>query len=398
MSMFTKRRLGLAAATSLALTWFAPFVQAQETIKVGVPITMSGPLSTIAEAAKRAVEFAIGEVNANGGVKGKKIEVRYVDTEGKPDVSRKQVEKLALEGYKLMFGTNSSGEGLVVAPMLRRLDALLVSPFSKSAKLIGDSCQARFFRTNQSDPMEIAVVKAWMKTRNEKKWVTIANDYAFGHDATEGFTGAAKSLGMEVVSNLFAPLGTNDYAPYIQQIKAASADGVFVILSGRDAINLLTQGKEFGLTGSGVMAGLIYTQDDIMAAAGTAGMGAWGNIDYSSTIDTPENKTFVEGWKAKYNGASPTDSEGLAYTGISVLLQAIQKSGSSDPAAVAKTLSGGTFTTPYGTAKIREQDHQILIPVYFGQVKEVDGKARAVVSFALNAEEAAPPVDPACKM
>jgi branched-chain amino acid transport system substrate-binding protein len=76
----------------------------------------------------------------------------------------------------------------------------------------------------------------------------------------------------------------------------------------------------------------------------------------------------------------------------------VRKAGSSDPTAVAKALSGGEFDTPFGRLKVRAEDHQIVMPNYFGPVKELDGKLRSVVEFVLPAEEATPPVDPACHM
>jgi branched-chain amino acid transport system substrate-binding protein len=366
-------------------------------IKIGVPLPQSGPLGILFEVEKQAVELAVAEVNAKGGIIGRKVEVRYADTEGKPDVARKEVEKLALDGYKLIFGTMTSGSGLAVAPHLKQWNAVLVSPFSKSPKLIGDSCQSRFFRTDPSDPMEIATVKAWIETRQEKKWVTIGTDYAFGHDATAGFNAMAKSLDKEVGVSLFPPLGTNDFAPYIQQIKAINPEGVFVIMAGQDAVNFVKQAKQFGLLGTVTMGGLTYNGDTTLKAAGNDMIGAWGNIEYSSTMDTPESKSFVESWRKMY-GSVPSDQSGQAYHGITVLFQAIEKAGSDDPAAVAKALNGGTFNTLFGKAVMRAEDHQLLIPTYFGQVEMVDGIPKNVASLVVPAEKTLPIPDPACKI
>lgn len=392
--------VGTVASLALACVVFAQSGLAQETkpIKIGVPLPQTGPLGILYSAEKKAAEYAVAEVNGRGGIKGRKVEVRYVDTEAKPDVARRQVEKLALEGYNLIWGTVTSGEGLAVAPNLKRWNAVLVSSYSKSSKLIGDSCQPRFFRSDPSDPMEIAVTRAWLDTRKEKKWVTIGADYAFGHDATAGFLEAAKSANKEVSASVFAPLGTNDYGPYVQQLKNAAPEGVFAILAGQDAINFVRQAKQFGLFDAvSVVGGLSYNQDSTLSAVGKDAIGLWGNIEFSPAMDTPESKAFVEGWKKMF-GEEPTDQSGEGYVGISVLLQAIEKAGTDDPETVAKALNGGTFTTLFGNAVMRAEDHQLTVPTYFGQVKDVNGKPENVPVMSVPAEVTLPKPDPACKM
>jgi branched-chain amino acid transport system substrate-binding protein len=384
----------------LACVVFAQFGLAQESrpIKVGVPLPQTGPLGILYQAERKAVEFAVAEFNEKGGLNGRKIEVRYVDTEAKPDVARRQVEKLALDGYNLIFGTVTSGEGLAVAPNLKRWNAVLVSSYSKSSKLIGDSCQSRFFRTDPSDPMEIAVTKAWLDTRKEKRWVTIGADYAFGHEVTEGFVQAAKPAGKEVAASVFPPLGTSDYGPYIQQLKNAGPEGVFAILAGQDAINFVRQAKQFGLFDAvSVVGGLTVNADATLGAVGKDAIGIWGNIEYSPAIDTPESKAFVEGWRKMF-GEDPVDQSAEGYVGISVLLQAIKKADSDDPEAVAKALHGGAFTTLFGNAVMRAEDHQLMIPTYFGQVRDVNGKLENVPTLTVPAEVTLPKPDPACKM
>jgi branched-chain amino acid transport system substrate-binding protein len=368
-------------------------------IKIGVPLPQTGTWGTLYDQEKDAVEYAVAEVNAKGGIMGRKVEVRYADTEGKPDVARKQLEKLALDGYKLMVGTVGSNEGLAVAPNLARWNAVLVSPYSKSSKLIGDSCQGRFFRTDPSDPMELAAAKEWLKTRPEKKWMTLGLDYAFGHDATAGFVDAAKGLGKEVAGTLFAPVGTNDFAPYIQQIKEAKPDGLFVIESGRDAITFVQQAKEFGLLGTVTMGGITYNSDSTRAVLGKALVGTYGSVEWSPSIDTPESKAFVEGWKKMYDGKTPSDQSGQGYLAMSILLQAIEKAQSDDPAAVAKALNGGVFDTLFGKATMRADDHQLMIPVVIGQIAEDSGGATAVhPATTVAADQALPTPDPACKI
>src|SRR6185369_3645570 len=158
---------GLCLAAATAIGSGAAIAQSGEPVRIGLPTALSGPYAGLGAEAKRAVEFAVAEANAKGGVQGRKVELKVLDTEAKPDVARKQAERLALDGYKILVGTIASGEGLAMAPMLDRWDALYVSTINKSNKLTGDSCVPRMFRVNHSDAQDAAVVKPWLATRKE---------------------------------------------------------------------------------------------------------------------------------------------------------------------------------------------------------------------------------------
>ena len=383
--------LAAAAATPV-------FAQAKDPVRIGVPTSLSGPLGSLADQVRRSIDFAAAQANAAGGVDGRKVEVRYLDSETKPEGARKQAEKLALEGFNLLTGTITSGEGLAMAPMLERWDAVFISTFSKSAKLTGDSCQPRLFRVNQSDSHDFAVIRPWLATRKEKKWVVVGWDAAWGREAGKSFKAAAAADGKEVLAEYYPAVAANDYAPFIQQIKAAAPEGMFVALSGRDGINFITQAKQFGLLDNVLLGGVSINLDSSVKALGATAKGIWGNQNYSASIDTPQNKAFVEAWKKMHNGDEPTDLEGENYVGMQVILQGVEKAKSVKAAEVAKAISGATFDTVFGAVKMRAEDNQLMLPNYFGYIGEKDGKLKNVVSISLPAEQATPAPDPVCKL
>ena len=131
-------------------------------------------------------------------------------------------------------------------------------------------------------------------------------------------------------------------------------------LAGRDAINFATQAHNFGILDKIFVAGVSFVTDSTVKAVGPIAKGVWGIINYSSTLDTPENKAFVAAWKKKYDGAEPTNFEGETYMGMQVIFQAVQKAKSVKPVDVAKAMSGGTFDTILGRFPIRaEGDRRI---------------------------------------
>lgn len=393
--MWTRGLIGVGAAAAFAVQ--APAL-AQETIKIGVPTALSGTYADLGNQAKRAVEFAVNEVNAKGGIGGRKLEVKVLDTEAKPDVARKQAEKLALEGYKILTGTIASGEGLAMAPMLERWDALYVVTINKADALTGANCVPRVFRVNHPDEQDAAIVRPWLGTRKETKWAIVAADIAWGRNSGKSFAAAAKANGKELVGEFYPAFGTNDFAPYIQQVKNSGAQGVWIALAGRDAINFATQAKQFGLLDSTFVAGVSFVTDNTVKTLGDTSKGIWGIINYSSTLDTPANKRFVEAWKKAYNGDEPTNFEGETYIGMQVIIQAIERAKSAKPLDVARAMSGGTFDTLYGKSQIRAADHQMVQPNYFGYVGEQGGKLRPIITTTFAADQATPPPSGECKM
>lgn len=391
------KKLAWLSATGLVATGLAMHAMAQdmEPIRIGVPTPLSGPFSVLGEQVKTAIEFAADEINAKGGIDGRQVDVRFADSEAKPDAARKQAEQLALSGYNLLIGPISSGVSLALAPMLERWDALYVISSPKSTKLTGDACEARMFRVAQNDAFDLAAVKGWMESIDEAKWVAMGSDMAWGRDAVEGFEKALGDLGGKTVTDLFPAYGETDFAPYIQQIRDSGADHVFVAVSGGDAINFLRQAHQFGLQKSVTLSGIGYNYDVVIGAVDDNAEGIWGAVNYSPSLDTPENAKFVEAWRAAHDGTDPTDYHGGVYTAISTLFQAIDKADSSKPADVAKALEGGTFDTVFGKLTMRAEDHQMAMPNYFGEVVMEDGKARNVIRYSLTADQA-PPVDPAC--
>ncbi len=370
-------------------------VRAAEPLRIGVPTDLSGTYATLGDEVMRAVRFAVDEANANGGVAGHMVEYKSYDTEAKPELARRQAEKLVSEGYPILTGLIASGEGLAIAPLMDRWGSIYISTINKADELTGTNCVARVFRVNTQSAMDAATVKPWLAGRKEKKWAVVAIDIAWGRGSGRLFGETAKSLGKEIVAELYTPANTNDFAPYIEQVKNSGAEGVWVVLAGRDAINFAQQAKQFGLTDAITVAGVSFTTDGTVKTLGDAAKGIYGIINYSATLDTPENRAFVKAWTAKYN-SPPRNFEGETYLGMQVIFQAVKAANSVRPDDVAKALSGHEFDTILGKLTIRAEDHQLLKPNYFGVVENVGGVLRPVIKTTVSAADVAPPVT--CKL
>ncbi len=390
-----KHPIAALAGAMMMSTAFAASAYAADPLKIGVPTDLSGTYATLGEEVMRAVRFATEEANAAGGVAGQhKVEFKSYDTEAKPDLARRQSEKLVSEGYPILTGLIASGEGLAIAPLMERWGSIYVSTINKADELTGANCVPRVFRVNTQSLMDAATVKPWVAGRKEKKWAVVAVDIAWGRGSGDLFSKAVKSLGKEMTAELYTPANTNDFAPYIEQVKKSGAEGVWVVLAGRDAINFAQQSKQFGLTDAITVAGVSFTTDGTVKTLGDAAKGIYGIINYSSTLDTPENQKFVKAWVAKY-GTPPTNFEGETYLGMQVIFQSVAAAKSVKPDDVAKAMAGREFDTIMGKLKVRAEDRQLLKPNYFGIVEPVGGTLRPVVKTTVSAADVAPPVN--CK-
>jgi branched-chain amino acid transport system substrate-binding protein len=396
--MFKMKTLQRALAT-IALTTALPLsalAQGKEPVKVGLLSSKSGVFAEMGEEVLRAVQFAIDEANAKGGVDGRKIEVQIADDESTPDAGRRAAEKLARDGYNLLIGAIPSSISLALAPNLERWDAAYFVVASKSDKITGDSCKPRSFRTTHSDAMDIAMINQWAKQLKDKSYAILAADYVWGRDSGESFKKAVEANGKTVPLSLYVPVGTKDFSPYIAQLKAANVETIWVAEIGRDAIAFFKQAQEFGLVPAKKLIGHASILNFMVSATGDAQKDMAGTTSYTPDIDTPANKAFVAAWKTKFKRL-PTDTEGQAYNGAQVLFEGVKKAGSVKPADVSKALRGAKIETIYGSVTMRAQDNQLLLPNYVARVKVADGLLRPVMEQQFDAS-IAPAPSAACKM
>lgn len=385
----------LAGAALAAALPLAALAQAKEPVKIALVTSKSGAFATMGADVANGIKFAVDEANAKGGVDGRKVVLAEGDDESTPDAGRRVAEKLSREGHNLIIGPITSSISLAISQNLARWDAAFIGSISKADKLTQDACSPRFVRTNHSDAMDLAMINEWAKTLPGNNFAILAADYVWGQDSAKSFEAAVTAQGKKVGAKLFVPLGTKDYAPYIQQLKNANADAVWVAdVSG--AIAFTKQAADFGLIPKTPLIGHALLSNFIVNATGNALANVPGNVGYTPDIDTPQSKAFAAAFKARHNRL-PSDTEGQAYNGAMVLLQGVKLAGSTKPLDVTKALRGAEVETLYGKATVRAADNQLLIPNYIARVKVADGVLRPVIEQSYPAT-LTPPASPLCKL
>lgn len=388
-------RFCLVGALISACLSMSAQAQDKEPVKIALVTSQSGPFAAMGVDVANGIRFAVEQANAQGGVDGREVLLAEGDDESTPEAGRRVAERLARNGHNLILGPITSSISLAVSQNLARWDAAFIGTISKADRLTADACNNRFIRSNHSDAMDLAMIREWVKTIDGDSFGILAADYVWGQDSAKSFEEAVTALGKEVKTKLFVPLGTKDYAPYIQQLKAADVDAIWVAdVSG--AIAFVKQAADFQLIPNTPLIGHALISNFLIDATGKSLMNVPGNIGYTPDLDNEVSQAFVTAFKEKHKRL-PTDTEAQAYMGAMVLFQGVEKAKSVKPLEVMQALRGSEVTTLYGTNQIRAEDNQLLIPNYIARVKEVDGIVRPVIEQSYSVD-IIPAASPLCKL
>lgn len=395
MFKFSTVQHAVAGALVLAAFPMAALAQGKDPVRIALVTSKSGGFATMGADVANGIKFAVEEANARGGVDGRQVILAEGDDESTPDAGRRAAEKLAREGHNLIIGPITSSISLAISQNLARWDAAFFGTISKADKLTTDACNTRFVRTNHSDAMDLAMIGEWLKGIEGNTFGILAADYVWGQDSAKSFEAAVTAQGKKVAVKLFAPLGTKDYAPYIQQLKAANVDAIWVAdVSG--GVAFVKQAADFNLIPKTSIIGHALVSNFVINATGKTMTNVPGNVGFTPDIDTPQTKAFVNAFKAKYNRL-PSDTEGQAYNGAMVLFQGVTLAKSVQPEAVTKALRGAQVDSLYGKVTVRAADNQMVIPNYVARVKMADGVLRPVIERSYPAS-ITPAASPLCKM
>lgn len=350
-----RRRTVLASAAAAAALGRA--ASAAETVKIGMPVSLTGPTATIGEQMKRACEFWAKQVNAKGGLLGKQVELVVEDTAANPATTvRKVQEMVERDGTRLITCIVASNEALAVVPKLKEWNAIFVSGDNGDGRLTAESLSPNFFRPNTSGPMGTRAVALWLRDSKMTKFYGLGMDYAWGHNSMDVFQNEVKKAGKTFVGAVYSPTGTKDFSTYIARIRQSGAEACYLVLAGDDMNGFLSQAKQYRLSDKVQLLTEIVDEMSL-AATGEAAEGMIGGSRYTPTYDSPENKTFIAAWEAEYK-RPPQMFEGDQYQSCVVLQAGIEKAGSFETDKVRAALEGLKLTSVKGPIEMRACDHQ----------------------------------------
>ena len=354
----------------IVLASFPATGRAAEPIKLGVTEPLSGTFKNIGERYLEGVQYAAKILNQQGGVLGRMIEVIPIDSELKPDVATRKATALILKDQvKYFCGGTGSSVGAAMSTVAEQNNAIMFTYGMDAASLTGQKCSKNFFRPGTNTDMHSYALAAYIAKSKYKKVYCIGQDYSFGHESIKPFISRIKKLNpsIEIVAEVYHPLGEKDFGPYVSRIVASGADLVFTTDWGNDLTLLVKQAKPFGLKAK--FAGYYLSDEETVFAIGESELlvGSIASETYMVTIPTEENKKFIEGYY-KDKGVYPFWLRGKSYNATMFWAEALKKAGTDDVNAVIKAWEGLSYKGTGGTMTMRACDHQAQVPIWIAEI------------------------------
>jgi urea transport system substrate-binding protein len=337
-----------------------------ESVKVGVLQSLSGTMAISEVTVKNAETLAIDEINASGGVLGKKIDAVVEDGASDPAVFAQKASKL-LESDKVetVFGGWTSSSRKAMLPVFEKDAGLLWYP----VQFEGNECSPNIMYSGAQPNQQILPAFDWAKEKGYKKFFLVGSDYVFPRTANLIVAKHIKSAGLTVSGEEYQPLGGTDFSGVIAKIRAAKPDVIFNTLNGDSNVAFFKQLAAAGLSPDKlpVMSFSIGEQEaKSMGPALVAGSyAAW---NYFQTLQSPDNSKFVAAYKAKYGAdAVVTDPMVHGYLDVYLWKAAVEKANSFDPDKVrAAAVALADTPTPLGAAKFAA-NNSLVQTAYIGQ-------------------------------
>jgi branched-chain amino acid transport system substrate-binding protein len=365
----------LLVFTVFFLLFTAPGFSA-EPVTIVMIDPISGTMKDVGDRSILGAQFAIDEINASGGLLGRQIKFIPEDSQLKPDVAARKATKAVLQdGAKFIFQLTSTAVAQALMDVAEKNKVIYVNFGAESDFLTGKNFNRYSFRTCFTTSNRARAYTEFFKTKPWRKFYLMNQDYAFGHAVANDFKSILKREipDAKILGEDFAPIGNKDFGPYISKILSSGSEIIYTGNYGNDLENLLKQGAQMGVKARYAT----YFMDDHIQLPniGQVAVGSFVNSTYLPTINTPQNKGFIDRWHAKNKDTRhpyPTSNIGYAYNGAMFLFAAIKKAGSFEPDAIIKAWEGMEYESLIGKQIMRACDHQIMMP---GPIAEIQAKS-----------------------
>ncbi|MGJ7416001.1 urea ABC transporter substrate-binding protein [Streptomyces cinereoruber] len=321
------------------------------TVKVGLLNSLSGTMAISEVTVHNALLLAVKEINASGGVLGKKLEAVSQDGASDWPTFAEKAEAL-ITGDKVVatFGCWTSASRKAVKPVFERYRSLLFYPVQYE----GLEQSPYIFYTGATTNQQIVPALEYLKKQGLTRLYLVGSDYVFPRTANKIVQAYAKANGMEVVGEDYAPLGSTEFSTIVNKVKGAGADAVFNTLNGDSNVAFFKEYKSAGLTAKSLPVLSVSIAEEEVKSIGTqyleGQLTAW---NYYQTTPGAANERFRTAYRAAYGPDKPTsDPMEAAYNAVYLWKAMVEKAGSFDVAKVRAASDGITLDAPEGTITV----------------------------------------------
>jgi len=369
------RVLQLALTSAVAIGLFGS-ASAQDTIKIG-ELNSYKIQPQFLDPYKKGWEMAVDEVNAKGGVLGKKLEVISRDDGGNPgDAVRAADELVTREGVSMIAGTFLSHIGLAVTNFAGQKKVFFLAAEPLTDKITWQNGNRYTYRLRASTYMQVAMLIPGAAAAKKKRWALVYPNFEYGQSAAENFKALLKKAqpDVEFVTEQAPPLGKVDAGAVVQALDDAKPDAIFNVLFGADLSKLVREGNTRGVFKNRTVVSLLTGEPEYLDPLKDESPVGWIVTGYPwDKIKTPEHTAFVDAYKKKYNDY-PRLGSIVGYVTFKSLAAGIAKAGSADTEKLVEAFKDLKVESPFGAFTYRASDHQATMGAYVGTIALEGGK------------------------
>jgi branched-chain amino acid transport system substrate-binding protein len=370
----SKRFLGVGLA--IVLGSMAQSAFAQNEIKIG-EINSYSVLPAFTEPYRKGWQLAVEEVNAAGGINGKKLVVISKDDGGKPaDAQTAANELVSSDNVAMLTGTYLSNIGLAVSDFANQKKVFFLASEPLTDSITWSKGNRYTFRLRPSNYMQAAMLVEEAAKLPAKRWATIAPNYEYGQSAVGVFKKlmSEKRPDIQWVDEQWPPQGKIDAGPVVQAVAAANPDAIFNVTFGADLVKLVREGNTRGLFKDRPVVSLLTGEPEYLDPLKDETPAGWIVTGYNwNAIKTPEHDAFLKAFQAKYNDY-PRLGSVVGYQTIKAAALILAKANSTDPEKLIAVTEGLSMSSPFGEMSFRKIDHQSTMGAFVGKTALKDGK------------------------
>lgn len=371
--LMSKTFVVVAAILAVSLIWplgCAP--EEKPPIKVGIVDTYTGAPTTYTYDVRDSFKLVIDKVNAEGGVLGRQIEYFCRDDKFKVDLALSVAKELVMDkNVDILMGTINSACSLALAEYVETEKIPFLVTFAKSVEIVHKNDYV--FMMNENTEMAGKAGAIGLAGQNYTKYWIAGDDYEYGHAIADGVWNNLKALKPEVelIGQSWWTVGEPDFTPYMTAILAADPDAVIIATGAADCVPFLKAAKTTGFAEQVPIYMHTATELSTLEPLGSdAPEGVWGTANFpfaypGSPLDTAENRAFYETFHDAY-GRYPKVGALYGYIAANFIVKALEEAGEVDSEKFIAALEGLEADSPIGTLKMRAEDHQVMLPMYWG--------------------------------
>ena len=367
-----------AGAVTLAAGLCAPAVLRAQSgpIVIGHLTPLTGFLGPLGEYAQRGVQLAAKQINADGGVDGRQIELVMEDSVNPQTASAKAERLVDRDGVALIIGEISSPSGLAIGQVADRMKTIFINTGCNSDELRGASCNPYMFHVEAANSMYVKAAGNYLLQNDlvtGKSWYSLTADYAFGHDLLRVAKNFMEEEGGEFAGDELVATDVTDFSPYILKIRQSQPDLVVSNLAGNQITNFIKQYAEFGLPFP--LAGFGFDTVVAWGAGRGAFQGIWPLV-WHSLVETEGSKAYTAAFEEEY-GSLPDNQSWGDYNALKIVAKAMTETGSQDSTELSQYLRSEVEfdVLKERPARFRSYDNQLVQEMYAVRGKPVEEMA-----------------------